>query len=59
VDLVEQLVTFLPDRLGFGVQFLYSCLGLFSGGHDLFLEPLQTLRRLRARAGEDLLRLRV
>jgi hypothetical protein len=52
-------VTFLPDRLGFGVKFLYSCLGLFSRGHDLFLEPLQTLRRLPARAGEDLLRLRV
>jgi len=57
VDLVEQLLPLLPDRLGLGVKFLHSRFGLFPHGRDLFLEPLQPLRRLRARAAEGILRL--
>jgi hypothetical protein len=37
------------------VQLPHSCLRLFARGRDLFLEPLDALRRLRPRAGERLL----
>jgi hypothetical protein len=59
VDLVEQLVTLVPDGFGLSVQLPHSCLRLFARGRDLFLELLDALRRLRPRAGERLLRLRV